>query len=98
MRRVNLLIEDCKDASRARVAGTGFDVFEVWYVYQNVAQDFARLRGAFDWLSEDQLRAALEFATAHPRAMAERLASAERSEERLARLWREFPSTAPPRR
>ncbi|HLZ71901.1 MAG TPA: hypothetical protein VKV26_18515 [Dehalococcoidia bacterium] len=98
MRRASLITVDCGDASRARIAGTGLDVFEVWHVFQNVEQDFERLRGAFDWLSERQLRSALDFAAEHPREMAGRLAAAAQSEERLARLWREHPSTAPPRR
>lgn len=98
MGQAKLIRVDCDDPSRARIAGTGLDVFEVWCVYQHVAQDFIRLRSAFDWLSEAQLRAALAFAAAQPQAMAERQAAAERSEERLARLWRTYPATAPPRR
>ena len=42
-----------------RIAGTGIEVFEVIKAYQAVEQDFGALQDCFDWLSEQQLRAAL---------------------------------------
>ncbi len=43
---------------RARIAGTGIEVWEVIATYKGVAEDFARLRKAYHWLTEQQLRAA----------------------------------------
>jgi uncharacterized protein (DUF433 family) len=43
---------------RARIAGTGIEVWEVIATYKGVAEDFARLRQAYHWLNEQQLRAA----------------------------------------
>ncbi len=43
---------------RARIAGTGIEVWEVIAAYKGVAEDFNRLRQAYHWLTEQQLRAA----------------------------------------
>jgi len=43
---------------RARIAGTGIEVWEVIATYKGVAEDFVRLRLAYHWLTEQQLRAA----------------------------------------
>jgi uncharacterized protein (DUF433 family) len=46
---------------RARIAGTGIEVWEIIACFQSVEKDFARLQEAFHWLSELQLRAALSY-------------------------------------
>src|ERR1043166_8778489 len=46
---------------RARIAGTGLDVWEVISTYKSLNRDDARLRDAYDWLSEPQLRSALAY-------------------------------------
>ena len=51
---------------RARVAGTGLEVFEVIKVYRSVAEDWDRLKAALHWLTDDQLRAALTYAQTYP--------------------------------
>jgi uncharacterized protein (DUF433 family) len=43
---------------RARIAGTGMQVWEVIATYKGAAEDFTRLRKAYHWLTEQQLRAA----------------------------------------
>ena len=52
---------------RARIAGTGIEVWEVIASYKSVGEDVARLRTAFNWLSELQLRAALGYYRAYPK-------------------------------
>ena len=52
---------------RARIAGTGIEVWEVIANYRSVGEDVARLRTAFNWLSELQLRAALGYYRAYPK-------------------------------
>ena len=46
---------------RARIAGTGIEVWEVIATYKGIAEDFARLRQAYHWLTEQQLRAAVGY-------------------------------------
>ncbi len=46
---------------RARIAGTGIEVWEVIATYKGVAKDFIRLRQAYHWLTEQQLRAAVGY-------------------------------------
>lgn len=51
---------------RARVAGTGIEVWEVIATYQSVGDNFKRLKKAYQWLSPDQLRAALVYYAMYP--------------------------------
>ncbi|MBI5528497.1 MAG: DUF433 domain-containing protein [Deltaproteobacteria bacterium] len=46
---------------RARVAGTGVEVWEIEAVYRSVGRDRARLRKALDRLTEQQISAALAY-------------------------------------
>jgi len=46
---------------RARIAGTGIEVWEVIATYKGVDEDFNRLRQAYHWLTEQQLRAAVGY-------------------------------------
>jgi uncharacterized protein (DUF433 family) len=50
---------------RARIAGTGLEVWEVISTYRSVNQDFSRLQKAYHWLTEQQLRAAIGYYTAY---------------------------------
>ena len=51
---------------RARIAGTGIEVWEVIANYKSVAEDFERLHTIYHWLTELQLRAALGYYRAYP--------------------------------
>jgi len=46
---------------RARIAGTGIEVWEVIATYKGVDKDFNRLCQAYHWLTEQQLRAAVGY-------------------------------------
>jgi len=48
---------------RARIAGTGIEVWEVIATYKGVNKDFKRLSQAYHWLTEQQLRAAIGYYT-----------------------------------
>ena len=52
---------------RARVAGTGIEVWEVIAAYKSMKEDFKRLQKAYHWLSTEQLKAALGYYTVYPR-------------------------------
>jgi len=58
---------------RPVIAGTGLDVWEVIAAWQELGRDYRRLRAAFDWLTEPQIRAALSYYEAYPREIDDRL-------------------------
>jgi len=51
---------------RARVAGTGIEVWEIISTYRSLDQNFNRLKKAYHWLSTEQLRAALGYYSVYP--------------------------------
>jgi len=46
---------------RAKIAGSGLDVWEVIATYRSVDEDFKRLAEAYHWLRQPQLRSALGY-------------------------------------
>ena len=56
-----IVFADGPSGRRARIAGTGIDVWEIIATYNSLHQDNDRLRNTYHWLSEPQLRAALSF-------------------------------------
>ena len=50
---------------RARVAGTGIEVWEVIANYKSLDQNFNRLQKAYHWLTEQQLRATIGYYSAY---------------------------------
>lgn len=97
MATTHSLIQETSDGpARARLAGTGIEAFEVFKVFVALDEDWQRLRTAFDVLSEEQLRAALSYAAEHEAELRARLAVEGNAPERLAQLWRRYPSTRPP--
>lgn len=67
MRRCpGIVFADGPTGRRARIAGTGLDVWEVIATYKSLEGDPERLRRAYHWLSEPQLRAALGYYAAYP--------------------------------
>ncbi len=77
---------------RARVAGTGLEVWEIIAAYQSVGRDRGRLQQAYSWLSEGQLRAALGFYAAYPEEIDRHRAANERWTKE--RLFAQYPSLA----
>src|SRR5215471_8797777 len=62
MRRCpGILFADGATGRRARIAGTGLDVWEVISTYQSVGKKLKRLRAAYPQLEEVKLRAALSY-------------------------------------
>ena len=50
---------------RARIAGTGLEVWEIITNYKSVGENFERLQNTYHWLPELQLRAALGYYRAY---------------------------------
>lgn len=66
MRRCpGIVFADGVSGRRARVAGTGLEVWEIITNYKSVNQDFERLQKAYHWLTEQQLRAAIGYHIAY---------------------------------
>lgn len=94
MRRIpGIVFADGPMGRRACVAGTGIDVFEVIRTYRELGGDWERLKTAYHWLSEQQLRAALAYARAYPEEIEERLAEEDRWTPESLRA--QFPFAAP---
>lgn len=51
---------------RARIAGTGIEVWEVIATYKGVRENFGRLRKAYHWLTEQQIKAAVSYYRVYP--------------------------------
>jgi len=56
-----IIFADGFSGRRARIAGTGLEVFEVISGYRSVNWDWERFKVAFHWLSEEQLCAAARY-------------------------------------
>ncbi|MGH2583360.1 MAG: DUF433 domain-containing protein [Dehalococcoidia bacterium] len=62
MRRVpGIIFVDGAMGRRARVAGTGLEVFEIINGYESVGEDLEGLLEAFHWLKAEQILAALHY-------------------------------------
>ena len=51
---------------RARIAGTGIEVWEVIATYKGVDEDFNRLQKAYHWLTGQQLMSAIGYYKTYP--------------------------------
>lgn len=51
---------------RARIAGTGLEVWEIIATYRGVGEAFDRLRKTYHWLTEQQLISAVGYYRAYP--------------------------------
>ena len=75
MRRApGVIFVDGPVGRRPVIAGTGLDVWEVIAAWQELGRDYRRLRTAYDWLTEPQVRAAISYYEAYPAEIDERLA------------------------
>ncbi len=51
---------------RARVAGTGIEVWEIISTHRSVGKNFERLKKAYHWLSPEAIKAALGYYALYP--------------------------------
>jgi uncharacterized protein (DUF433 family) len=78
MRRCpGVVFADGPSGRRARIAGTGLDVWEVVAAYKGLDRDLDRLREAYHWLSDGHLRAALGYYAAYPEEIDRQIARSE---------------------
>ena len=60
-RAPGIVFADGATGRRPIVAGSGLEVWEVVSTWREVSRSYDRLRAAYDWLAEPQLRAALSY-------------------------------------
>lgn len=86
MRRCpGIIFADGPTGRRARLAGTGLDVWEVIATYQSLDRDRGRLQATYHWLTEPQLRAALGYFATYPDEIEQQIArNAAWTPERVA--------------
>ena len=78
MRRCpGILFADGPTGRRARIAGTGLDVWEVIGTYKSLGKNLKRLRVAYPQLDETKLRAALSYYDCYPDEIDERISENE---------------------
>jgi uncharacterized protein (DUF433 family) len=66
MRRCpGIIFADGVTGRRARIAGTGLEVWEIIGTYKSVDTDVKRLHKAYHWLTEQQLRSAIGYYKAY---------------------------------
>lgn len=74
MRRVpGIIFANGPTGRQARIAGTGIDFFELIKTYQGCNEDWDCLKQTCNWLSDEQLKAALTYAQVFPHEIAARL-------------------------
>ncbi len=98
MRRIPgiLFVHSPSGGRVARIAGTGLEVFEVVQAYRGMENSWPRLKEAFHWLSDMQLRAALAYAEAYPEEIEEQIRRDEQWTPET--LWERHPFMSPRRR
>jgi uncharacterized protein (DUF433 family) len=78
---------------RARIAGTGIDVWEVVREYRANSGDLDTLRQAFHWLQERQLQAALRYAESYPEEIEAFVCGDD--QVIVEEVWAKYPRTRP---
>ena len=61
-----IVFVDGATGRRARIEGTGLDVWELISAYQGLNNDLAALKEAFHWLTDRQIMAAIGYARIYP--------------------------------
>jgi uncharacterized protein (DUF433 family) len=96
MRRVpGIVFADGATGRRARIGGTGIEVFEVIGLYEYIGRDRDELQRHFDWLDTFQLDMAVAYYEAFPEDIAPYLLTEEEETAALEDLWRRVPQTSP---
>jgi len=79
---------------RARIAGTGIEVWELISTFKGLEEDYKKLKKAYHWLSEQQIRAALSYYALYTKEIDERISANEVMTE--DRVLKRFPFLSKP--
>jgi uncharacterized protein (DUF433 family) len=61
-----IIFADGPTGRRARVSGTGIEVWEIVATFKGMSEKYGALKKAYHWLSEAQLRSALSYYALYP--------------------------------
>ena len=85
---------DGPSGRRARIAGTGIDVWELIASFKAVGNSYDKLKQTYHWLSDQQIRSALSFYALYPHEIDERI---DRNEDLTQeKVFKRFPFLAKP--
>ena len=58
---------------RAKIAGTGIDIWEFIATFKGLGENYDKLKEAYHWLSDQQIRSALSYYALYPNEIDERI-------------------------
>jgi uncharacterized protein (DUF433 family) len=79
---------------RARIAGTGIEIWELIATFKGLEEDYEKLKETYHWLSEQQIRAALSYYALYAKEIDKRIATNEEITEDKVR--KRFPFLSKP--
>ncbi len=82
MRRCpGILFADGVKGRRARIAGSGLEVWEVIATFRSLDKNLKRLQKTYHWLTGEQIRSALAYYGAYPQEIDEQIRENEEANE-----------------
>ncbi|MHB8576132.1 MAG: hypothetical protein ACYDCQ_12470 [Dehalococcoidia bacterium] len=92
-----LIVDNADEPYRSLIAGTNRQVYAIYSAYRSSADSWELLRELFEYLSEDQLRAAMGYAfELLPGIESYWQGQDERTAAALLELWLKSPTNRPP--
>ena len=74
MRRCpGITFADGPTGRRAKIAGTGIDIWEFIATFKGLGENFDKLRKSYHWLSDQQIRSALSYYALYPDEIEEKI-------------------------
>ena len=89
-----ITFEDGPIGRRARIAGSGIDVWEMIATFRGLKEDYEKLKMNYHWLHNQQIRCALSYYALYPKEIDEMISR----NERMTRdeILKRFPFLAEP--
>jgi uncharacterized protein (DUF433 family) len=74
MRRCpGITFADSPTGRRAKIAGTGIDIWEFIATFKSLCENYDKLKKTYHWLSDQQIRSALSFYALYPDEIDEKI-------------------------
>jgi uncharacterized protein (DUF433 family) len=95
MRRCpGITFADGPTGRRARIAGSGIDIWEFIATFKGLGENYDKLKETYHWLSEQQIRSALSYYALYPDDIEERITRNEDITQEL--VIKRFPFLSKP--
>jgi uncharacterized protein (DUF433 family) len=95
MRRCpGIIFADGPTGRRARIAGTGIDIWEFIATFKGLDENYEKLKETYHWLSDQQIRSALSYYALYPDDIDERITRNEDITQ--AQIIKRFPFLSKP--